>query len=62
MPKAKTKKAAVKRIKVTSTGKLLRGHQMASHLKLKKTKAARRRYRKDQHVSKADQKRIGRMI
>ncbi len=62
MPKAKPKKAAVKRIKVTSTGLLLRGHQMASHLRLKKTKAAKRRYRIDQHVSKADEKRIRRLI
>ncbi len=36
MPKLKTNKSADKRFRVTGTGKILRGHQLNSHLKSKK--------------------------
>jgi large subunit ribosomal protein L35 len=36
--KQKTNKTAKKRFKITSTGKILRGHAYSSHLKRKKSK------------------------
>jgi len=41
--KQKTKKAAVKRFKLTKTGKLLRRRQNAGHLKTGKSKSQERR-------------------
>jgi large subunit ribosomal protein L35 len=41
--KRKTKKAASKRFKVTSKGKVVRGHAYSSHLKRKKSKRRIRR-------------------
>lgn len=38
MPKLKTRKSWVKRFKITSSGKVLRGHQYASHRRAHKTK------------------------
>ena len=41
MPKQKSKKSFAKRVKVTSTGKILRRHQLgAGHLKRHKSKSA----------------------
>lgn len=62
MPKVKTKKAAVKRFKITKTGKILRRGQMMSHLKLKKRQWRIYRQKKTAHVAKADEKRIKRLI
>jgi large subunit ribosomal protein L35 len=44
MPKLKTKKTAMKRIKITKNGKILRKHVRTSHLKSKWT--ANRKMRK----------------
>lgn len=47
MNKMKTKKSILKRIKITSSGKLLRRHQLgAGHLKRKKSKSALNRQKK----------------
>ncbi|OGE28730.1 hypothetical protein A2867_04585 [Candidatus Daviesbacteria bacterium RIFCSPHIGHO2_01_FULL_40_11] len=47
MPKQKTKKSVFKRVKITSTGKILRKHQFGSgHLKRNKSKGALRRQKK----------------
>lgn len=47
MPKQKTNKSMLKRIKITSRGKLLRKHQMGSgHLKRNKSKGALGRQKK----------------
>lgn len=43
MPKVKTKKIAVKRFKLTGTGKLVHRGQGARHLRSKKNKARQRR-------------------
>jgi len=60
--KVKTKKAAKKRFKITKTGKILRGHQMASHLKLKKSSSRKRRQKRTGHVEKSDKKRIKKLL
>lgn len=43
MGKMKTRKSALKRFKVTKTGKVLFDHQYGSHLKLHKSKRRLRR-------------------
>lgn len=43
MPKQKTRKSASKRFKVTKTGKVMFEHQMASHLRRKKSARQKRR-------------------
>ena len=60
--KLKTKKSAVKRFKVTKTGKILRGRQMASHLKSAKSKSAKTRYKKKAFVSKPEKKNVKRLL
>jgi large subunit ribosomal protein L35 len=42
MYKLKTKRSVKRRFKVTKTGKVLRGSQMRSHLRSKKSKRAQR--------------------
>lgn len=47
MSKQKTKKSLLKRVKITSKGKILRRHQLGvGHLKRKKTKGALERQSK----------------
>jgi len=46
MPKIKTKKTLMKRIKVTKKGKILKGQTRTGHLKVKWS--ANRKYRKKQ--------------
>jgi len=58
MPKLKTHKAASKRLKVTSTGKILRMHGLRGHLRRKKAHRATEQYDKMLHVSPADTKRL----
>ena len=61
MNKMKVRKAAVKRIKVTSNGKLLKRHQFAAgHLKRKKTKGALNRQKKLTSIFKGEAKAIRR--
>ncbi len=60
--KAKTKKSAAKRFKKTKSGKILRRHQMASHLKTKKSPSRLRRQKQTEIVSKFDKKRIERLL
>lgn len=60
--KQKTKKAAAKRFKITRQGKILRGRQMAGHLKMAKSKSAKTRYKQVAYVSKPEKKRIGRLL
>lgn len=43
MPKYKTRKSLKKRIKVTASGKLLRGRSFTSHLRVKKSSRQKRR-------------------
>ena len=60
--KQKTKKAAVKRFKITASGKILRGRQMAGHLKAAKTKSAKVRYKQIAYISKSEKNRIKRLM
>ena len=60
--KQKTKKAAVKRFKITKNGKILRGRQMAGHLKAAKSKSAKSRYKRIAFVSKPEKSNIGRLM
>lgn len=61
--KLKTKKAVVKRFKLTGTGKLMRSHQLrANHLRRKKSKSALRRHQVPQQVATGDAKQLKRML
>ncbi len=62
MPKMKTHSGAAKRFKKTATGKLKRGHAMKSHILTKKSPKRKRNLRQSALVSKADEKRIKRML
>ncbi|OGD88576.1 50S ribosomal protein L35 [Candidatus Curtissbacteria bacterium RIFCSPLOWO2_02_FULL_40_13b] len=60
--KLKTKKAVLKRFKVTKTGKFIRMRQMAGHLKAAKSKSAKSRYKRRASVSKPDKKVIEKLL
>jgi len=58
MPKMKSKKALMKRIRVTGSGKIKRHSAYVSHLAPNKTHKQKRHLRKAKLVSKSDIKRI----
>ncbi len=58
MPKLKTRKAAAKRFKITSTGKILRRGAMTKHLLEWKTSKQKRKGAREREVSPTDVKRI----
>lgn len=60
--KAKTKKAAAKRFRITANGKIMRFRQMAGHLKAAKSKTAKDRYKRQAQVSKPEEKTIERLL
>ncbi|MBS6028674.1 MAG: 50S ribosomal protein L35 [Negativicoccus succinicivorans] len=62
MPKIKTKRAAAKRFKKTGTGQFKRSKAYKSHILEKKTPKRLRQLRKAAMISKADQKRVERML
>ena len=62
MSKIKTRKSAVKRFKVTGTGKIVRTKACRNHLLGKKTRKKKRNLRKEVVVSGADAKRLKRML
>ena len=62
MPKMKTHRGAAKRIKKTGTGKLKRMRAYKSHILTKKTRKRKRRLRKPELVSKADEKRMNKIL
>ncbi len=63
MPKMKTRRAAKKRFKVTSSGKVKHSHAYASHnLGHRKSQKRKRSFRKDQDVAPADMANVKRMI
>jgi len=62
MPKMKTHKTTAKRFKVTGSGKLRRRKGRATHLRRRKSKRAKRELQKDIPVSKADRKRVRRIL
>ena len=62
MPKMKSKKALMKRVKVTASGKVRRHHAYISHLAPRKTQKQKRHLRKEAAVSASDYKRIKYLI
>ena len=63
MPKLKTRKSVAKRIKITKTGKVLRRHQLAKgHLRAKKSKKKTHEYKRVLEVSKADRRKIRKLL
>lgn len=62
MPKMKTHKGTAKRFKKTATGKLVRGSAFASHYLEGKSPQRRRRVQRQAEVSKADTKRVKRLL
>ncbi len=62
MPKMKSKRGASKRFKATASGKIKRGKAWKSHLLEWKSPKRRRRLRQGALVSKADVRRIKRLL
>lgn len=62
MPKMKTKRTLAKRVKVTGSGQLKRGHAYTSHFAANKTHKQKVQLRKSGLVSKSDFKRIKLLI
>jgi len=58
MPKLKTNKAASKRFKVSSKGKIRRNAAFGSHILTKKTTKRKRQIRRGRSLDKADLKRV----
>ena len=62
MPKMKSKRALLKRIKVTGSGKVKIFHSHVSHLSHNKTTKQKRHLRKASMVHKSDFKRVKDLI
>ena len=62
MPKMKTKRGAAKRMRKTGTGKIKRMRANKSHILNKKSQKRKRRLRSSTLVSKADIKRVKRLL
>lgn len=63
MAKQKTRKSILKRIKITSTGKILRRHQLGvGHLKRKKSKGALGRQKRTFEFFKGQSKKLRKVI
>ena len=62
MPKQKTHSGLKKRIKITGTGKIKRGHAYTGHLKTNKTHKENKHLAKSGLVHSTDEKRIKSLI
>jgi large subunit ribosomal protein L35 len=62
MPKMKTNRSAAKRFKKTASGLLKRGKQNRRHILTKKSPKRKRQLRRAALVSKADEKRMKRLL
>jgi large subunit ribosomal protein L35 len=62
MPKMKTNRATAKRLRRTGKGRLHRWKANKSHLLTKKTTKRKRNLRKATLVSKADERRMNRLL
>ncbi len=62
MPKMKTQRGAAKRFKRTASGKIKRFKAYRTHILTKMSPKRKRQLRKSTVISKADAKRIGRML
>jgi large subunit ribosomal protein L35 len=61
-PKLKSKRGAVKRFKLTASGKVKRGHSMKRHILTKKTQGRKRGLRKSTLVSDSETPSVRRML
>jgi len=62
MPKMKSHRGAAKRFKKTASGRVKRSQAFMSHILTKKSPKRKRQLRQAAMVSKADEKRIKRLI
>lgn len=62
MPKQKTHSGLKKRVKITGTGKIVRGHAYTGHLKTNKTHKQNKNLSKTTLVHSSDEKRIKQLI
>ncbi len=62
MPKMKTLRGAAKRFRKTATGKIKRHKAFKTHILTKMSPKRTRQLRKSTLISKADHKRVSRMI
>ena len=62
MSKLKTHKGAAKRVRLTATGKVKRGHSHARHILTKKSSKRKRKLDIDTFVAEADEGRIKAML
>lgn len=62
MPKKKTKKAAAKRLRKTANGKIMYSHAGTGHLMNSKSRKRKRNLRSAGVLSKAEVKRVSKMI
>ena len=61
-PKLRTSKTALKRFKITGTGKLMRRKAYNSHMFAHKSASQKRRLGMDTEVAKAERKRMRRLL
>lgn len=62
MPKMKTHKGTAKRVKITSTGKVLRGRAFGNHLLAKKSNSRKRRINSPAEITGNNAKNIKRAL
>lgn len=62
MPKLKTRRSVAKRFRLTGKGKIKRAHAFRSHLLSNRGRNRKRRLRRPDTVSSADEKRIRSLI
>ena len=62
MPKMKSNRGAMKRFKVTGTGKIKHRRNYKSHILTKKSPKRKRKLRKYKYVHESDMGRVGAMI
>lgn len=62
MPKLKTKKTALKRFKITGTGKIMRRKSHNNHMFFHKSGSQKRRLDQPTELSQSDRKRVKRLL
>lgn len=62
MPKMKSNRGAMKRFKLTGSGKIKRSKAYKSHILTKKNRKRKRNLRESTLISGADEKRVHKMI
>ncbi len=62
MPKQKTRRGAAKRFRLTGTGKLRRNKANHRHMLIRRSKSVKRKMRNPGLVSKADERKVRRML